>query len=227
MSANAVQMRASSGARARRRRSPPARGKAPGTGGPWRRPGATGTRSRERVAETAHRIASIRSPAAGSGGWRQPAPAAPRHSRPPLPLLPSGPDGVHDLAMRGDRCGPPSTVRVIAKAREDITGRDADLKSDSTALLARLDASGTPPRMPRSARMRRPPWDCDYSGATRPTSVAAPDGAHWSIAHSTRLPYPLRPPERCPSGLRSTPGKCVYVNSVPRVRIPPSPPLYQ
>ena len=32
------------------------------------------------------------------------------------------------------------------------------------------------------------------------------------------------PPERCPSGRRSTPGKCVYVNSVPRVRIPPSPP---
>ena len=31
------------------------------------------------------------------------------------------------------------------------------------------------------------------------------------------------PPERCPSGLRSTPGKCVYGN-VSRVRIPPSPP---
>jgi hypothetical protein len=30
--------------------------------------------------------------------------------------------------------------------------------------------------------------------------------------------------ERCPSGLRSTPGKCVYVNSVSRVRIPLSPP---
>ncbi len=30
--------------------------------------------------------------------------------------------------------------------------------------------------------------------------------------------------ERCPSGRRSTPGKCVYVSSVPRVRIPPSPP---
>ena len=29
--------------------------------------------------------------------------------------------------------------------------------------------------------------------------------------------------ERCPSGRRSTPGKCVYGN-VPRVRIPPSPP---
>ena len=65
---------------------------------------------------------SIRSSTARSGEWRQPAPAAPRHSRPPLPLLPSGPDGVHDLAMRGDRCGPPSTVRFIAKAGEDITG---------------------------------------------------------------------------------------------------------
>ena len=33
--------------------------------------------------------------------------------------------------------------------------------------------------------------------------------------------------ERCPSGLRSTPGKCVYVKSVPRVRIPPSPPVLE
>ena len=31
--------------------------------------------------------------------------------------------------------------------------------------------------------------------------------------------------ERCPSGRRSTPGKCVYATSVPRVRIPLSPPL--
>jgi hypothetical protein len=30
--------------------------------------------------------------------------------------------------------------------------------------------------------------------------------------------------ERCPSGLRSTPGKRVYVNSISRVRIPLSPP---
>ena len=35
------------------------------------------------------------------------------------------------------------------------------------------------------------------------------------------------PPERCPSGLRSTPGKCVWVNSPSRVRIPPSPPIIQ
>ena len=47
------------------------------------------------------------------------------------------------------------------------------------------------------------------------------------IADSPCLPYPLRPPERCPSGRRSTPGKCVYVDSVPRVRIPPSPPITQ
>ena len=31
-------------------------------------------------------------------------------------------------------------------------------------------------------------------------------------------------PERCPSGLRCSPGKRVYVKSVPRVRIPLSPP---
>ena len=29
------------------------------------------------------------------------------------------------------------------------------------------------------------------------------------------------PPERCPSGLRSTPGKCVWVNSSSRVRLEP------
>ena len=44
------------------------------------------------------------------------------------------------------------------------------------------------------------------------------------IASRRRLPYALHPAERCPSGRRSTPGKCVYVDSVPRVRIPPSPP---
>ena len=30
--------------------------------------------------------------------------------------------------------------------------------------------------------------------------------------------------EKCPSGRRSTPGKCVYLKRVSRVRIPPSPP---
>ena len=31
------------------------------------------------------------------------------------------------------------------------------------------------------------------------------------------------PPERCPSGLRSTPGKCVWVDSSSRVRLEPPP----
>ena len=35
------------------------------------------------------------------------------------------------------------------------------------------------------------------------------------------------PLERCPSGRRSTPGKCVYGTTVPRVRIPPSPPIHE
>ncbi len=28
--------------------------------------------------------------------------AVPRHSNRPLPLLPSGPDGIHSVSMRGD-----------------------------------------------------------------------------------------------------------------------------
>ena len=39
-------------------------------------------------------------------GWR-PIPALPRHPHPLLPLLPSGPDGVHNFASRGDRYRPP------------------------------------------------------------------------------------------------------------------------
>jgi len=38
---------------------------------------------------------------------RRPTPAEPRHTRPKLPLLPSGPDGVHLIALREDRCKPP------------------------------------------------------------------------------------------------------------------------
>ncbi len=38
---------------------------------------------------------------------RQPAPSLPRHTHPLLPLLPSGPDGIHNFALRGDRHGPP------------------------------------------------------------------------------------------------------------------------
>jgi len=39
-------------------------------------------------------------------GWRPP-PATPRHTLPPLRLLPSGSDRVHGIALRGDRRGPP------------------------------------------------------------------------------------------------------------------------
>ena len=30
-----------------------------------------------------------------------------RHPTSPLPLLPSGPDGIHDWSSRRNRCGPP------------------------------------------------------------------------------------------------------------------------
>jgi hypothetical protein len=39
--------------------------------------------------------------------WRRSAPATPRRTASPLPLLPSGPDGVHGWPSRGDQHGPP------------------------------------------------------------------------------------------------------------------------
>ena len=51
-----------------------------------------------------------------------------------------------------------------------------------------------------------------------------------AISYSSLVLRPIenikRIVERCPSGLRSTPGKRVYANRVPRVRIPLSPPPY-
>ncbi len=38
---------------------------------------------------------------------RRPMPTLPRHSNPLLPLLPSGPGGVHNFTLRGDRQEPP------------------------------------------------------------------------------------------------------------------------
>jgi len=37
-------------------------------------------------------------------------PATPRHTGQPLPLLPSGPGGVRDLPLRGDRWGHPDEL---------------------------------------------------------------------------------------------------------------------
>ena len=74
-----------------------------------------GQATRRRVRPTRRRIAS----AAAMEATRT---SRTRHSRPPLPLLPSGPGGVHDLAMRGDRCGPPSTgcrAATTARANDD------------------------------------------------------------------------------------------------------------
>jgi len=45
--------------------------------------------------------------------WRWPLPATPRHMTSLLPLLPSGPGGVHSWSLRGDRQGPPLQGRQL------------------------------------------------------------------------------------------------------------------
>ena len=43
----------------------------------------------------------------------------------PLPLLPSGPDGVYGLVARGDRRGPPA--RIVAKNQSPVATKAAEL----------------------------------------------------------------------------------------------------
>ena len=102
--------------------------------------------------------------------------------------------------------------------------------------------------VPPCARPCRPDGRCPPAGSPVGRSARAPCARRWPpgwgasvrlvrqvrdarrfrtvlrIAPRRRLPYASQLTERCPSGRRSTPGKCVYVDSVPRVRIPPSPP---
>ena len=47
--------------------------------------------------------------------------ATPRHTNPLLPLLPSGPDGVHSLSLRGDPHEPPLRTAGLPAAGNDTT----------------------------------------------------------------------------------------------------------
>ena len=51
----------------------------------------------------------------------------------PLPLLPSGPDGVYGLVARGDRRGPPA--RIVAKI-QCLVGRIAGQKPTCIGIIA-------------------------------------------------------------------------------------------
>src|SRR3974377_1528405 len=47
-----------------------------------------------------------------------------RHPTSPLPLLPSGPDGVHDWSSRRSRCGTPNSRETTARSRAPIASPD-------------------------------------------------------------------------------------------------------
>ena len=59
---------------------------------------------------------------------------------------------------------------------------------------------------------------CEPRQAWKGAAAAADSGAGVWLVGSPPLP-----PERCPHGLRSTPGKCVWVNSSSRLRLEPPP----
>ena len=60
-------------------------------------------------------------------GRRAP-PATPRHTRPPLRLLPSGPDRIHGFALRGDRRGPPFSDRPAVPEQGEQNNRAVNIR---------------------------------------------------------------------------------------------------
>ncbi len=78
-------------------------------------------------------------------------------------------------------------------------------------------------RVRRECRIRAARCLCDSDTTiSRPRQTEPPCGLLRSPL--SRPSCPKRHAEQWPSGRRRTPGKCVYVKSVSRVRIPPAPP---
>ena len=177
----------------------------PGAGRSWRRPGATGTRSREQVAETGTRC----------------------RQRARQPLGPENGGSPHQphpgTRVRRCRCSLPGLTGFTTWRCE---GTDADRHRPCASARRRGRISRAPTQTPSRARQRCRP------GLTPPAApqgrrVWRPGTARSGRLRTRRVSLTLcTPRERCPSGRRSTPGKCVYVDSVPRVRIPPSPPMF-
>ena len=109
--------------------------------------------------------------AAKSKGWR-PAPAPLRHPMSPLPLLPSGPDGVHGLSSRRNRREPPLTWR-----REWDSNPRTPVKMLLEFQSSAFDRSAIPPHDAPPANMR--------AGAQRTRGTCRVQRG------SSRLPGPL------------------------------------
>ncbi len=62
------------------------------------------------------------------GIGRRAPPATPRHTRPPLRLLPSGPDRIHGFALRGDRRGPPLSDRSAVPEQGEQNNRAVNIR---------------------------------------------------------------------------------------------------
>lgn len=115
--------------------------------------------------------------------WR-PAPATPRHPHQPLPLLPPGPDGVHDLAMRGDRCESPKSGWSPATTGENALPR--------SRIPGPEPKPGRPRVTERKRKHSRPSGTKALGRASpKPDHVAFPE-SQGKYRESRRLPTPSR-----------------------------------
>src|SRR5579872_3607240 len=106
-----------------------------------------------------------------------------RHPTSPLPLLPSGPDGVHDWSSRRSRCEPPHLAERVGfeptNTREDVTGipvqrlRPLGHLSNQRLTYAFSNHPGTPGTARKTAandKACRPGPHSPLAGAIRPAA---------------------------------------------------------
>ena len=135
-------------------------------------------------------------------------PAPGRHRHQPVPVDVEGPRANGSVASTVDRKG---------RRGRDLPVGVGVLFYQSAAKPISIAASAIESMVAVSAPSRRTVVNPVRPGREQRSQRNRVPGCGW---YATSIDLP----ERCPSGRRSTPGKCVWVDSPSRVRIPPSPP---
>ena len=116
---------------------------------------------------------------------RRPAPAISRHPASPLPLLPSGPDGVHGWPSRGDRRGPAAIIALQGGRHNTLGAAKQNLMWVRRLARTIYEWPGMAVSVPRAARpIVRDSYDCrDAGGRAKQDARAEPSYGLSTIGH--------------------------------------------
>ncbi len=108
--------------------------------------------------------------------YRRPAPAIPRHPASSLPLLPSGPDGVHGWPSRGDQRGPAAIITSLGGWHNAGAPPAQNLMWVRRLVRTIYEWPGLSVSVPRAARpIVRDSYDCrDAGGRAKQDARAEP-----------------------------------------------------